>query len=112
MTYLGLPSAHTLPAIGLALIEALPKLTPSRSRRLVELGRALKKEMHDVLGDNGVLVCPTFPTTSPKHNIALFPPTNFVHTAIWNILETPVTGRYLFCFMFFINILVIIYLFL
>src|SRR3712207_7819937 len=35
-------SSHTLPAIGLAIIEKIPKLLPSQGRRFVELGQKLK----------------------------------------------------------------------
>jgi len=73
-----LGSAHTLPAIGLALIEALPKLFPGHAKRQVQLGAELKARVQKMLGEDGVLILPTYPTTAPAHGMALLPPTNWV----------------------------------
>lgn len=89
---IGVQDKHTFPAIMLGLIEGIPKLTPDKSKRLVSIGKKLQQEVHELLGDNGVLIVPTYPVEAPKHNMPLFPPVNFVHTAIWNIMEVPSTG--------------------
>jgi fatty acid amide hydrolase 2 len=115
-------SEYTLPAIGLALLEALPRLMPERAKRSVENGDVLKARLEELLGDDGVLILPTYPTTAPAHGMAILPPTNWVlsrpsspllvplhfcvrsytphtprdarkvNTAMWNVMEVPVTA--------------------
>jgi fatty acid amide hydrolase 2 len=84
-------SEHTLPAIGLALLEKLPKMFPARSAYYCKLGEQLKAEIKDLLGDRGVLLFPPYSTPAPKHIKPLLPPINYCYTCIWNVMETPVT---------------------
>jgi fatty acid amide hydrolase 2 len=84
-------SPHTFPALALALLEELPALLSSQSGRFIELGKALLTEIQDLLGPCGVLLYPPYPTPAPRHYKPLFPPFNWVYTAIWNVLELPVT---------------------
>jgi fatty acid amide hydrolase 2 len=84
-------SPHTLPALALVLLERLPALLPGRVEQALASGRALKEELHKRLGDRGVLLYPPYPTPAPKHNRPLFPPFNWVYTAILNVMELPVT---------------------
>eukprot|EP01124_Arcella_intermedia_P032436 TRINITY_DN7567_c0_g1_i1.p1 TRINITY_DN7567_c0_g1~~TRINITY_DN7567_c0_g1_i1.p1 ORF type:complete len:534 (-),score=125.93 TRINITY_DN7567_c0_g1_i1:22-1623(-) len=88
---LGIPS-HTLPAIGLSIIEKLPKLFPSLTKKDASKLLVVKKNIIDKLGSDGVLLYPTYPRVAPKHNKPLLPPFNWVHTAIFNVLEFPVTN--------------------
>lgn len=50
----------------------------------------LRREIIDLLGDNGILIFPPFPTPPPFHNQAIFTPFNFIYNAIWNALGLPV----------------------
>lgn len=84
-------SPHTLPAIGLALLERVNDWAPGRAARAVELGRALRREILDALGDDGVLLYPSYVSAAPRHYKPLWPPFNFVYTAIVNVLELPAT---------------------
>jgi fatty acid amide hydrolase 2 len=85
-------SPYTLPAIALALVEKVPKLLGhERTRRFVEEGRALKQEITDMLGPNGVLLYPPHPVPAPKHGQPLLYPFRWVYTAIFNVLGLPVT---------------------
>ena len=84
-------SAHTLPALGLAIVERWPDLLPGRSTRYAALGRALKEELTGLIGENGVLFYPSFPTVAPRHNTPLRSPFRFAYTAILNVAELPVT---------------------
>ena len=84
-------SPHTFPAIGLAFLENLPKMTPAKTKRFVEYGHTLKKEVVDLIGPEGVMFFPSYPTPAPRHKKPLFPPFNWVYTAIFNVLELPVT---------------------
>jgi fatty acid amide hydrolase 2 len=84
-------SPHTLPALGLAVLERWPDLLPSRGRRFVAMGRALREELASVIGDGGVLFYPSFPSVAPRHNQPLRRPFAFAYTAILNVAELPAT---------------------
>jgi fatty acid amide hydrolase 2 len=83
-------SPHTLPALGLAVLERWPDLLPARGRRFVAMGRALREELTALVGD-GVLFYPSFPTVAPRHNQPLRRPFAFAYTAILNVAELPAT---------------------
>ena len=85
-------SDHTFPLVVLALFERLPELTPARTAKLRAQALTLKAQLEDVLGDDGVLITPTYPTVAPKHHKALLPPFNFVNCAVFNALSLPVTA--------------------
>jgi fatty acid amide hydrolase 2 len=74
------------------LLEKLPKLLPSHGKRFVEAGNALRREVTELLGPRGVMLYPPYPTPAPLHNRPLWPPFNWVYTAIFNVLELPVTA--------------------
>jgi fatty acid amide hydrolase 2 len=84
-------SPHTFPAIALALFEKLPHLAPRRSRALVEKGHALRLEIARLVGPDGVLLYPSYPTTAPLHGKPLLTLFHWTYTAIWNALEMPAT---------------------
>ncbi|HWL37580.1 MAG TPA: amidase [Frankiaceae bacterium] len=84
-------SPHTLPALGLAMVERWPDLLPSRRRRYAAMGRALRDELTHLVGENGVLFYPSFPTLAPRHNVPIRRPFSFAYTAILNVAELPAT---------------------
>ena len=84
-------SPHTLPALGLGLLESLQGLRPDHSMTSLRRGLDLKRQMAEVLGNDGVLLFPSYTTTAPVHHKPLLPPFNWVYTAIFNALELPVT---------------------
>lgn len=84
-------SPHTFPALALAVVEQVPELLPNQRDRFLELGKALSAEIKELLGPRGVVLYPPYPTPAPRHYKPLFPPWNWVYTAIWNVLELPVT---------------------
>lgn len=84
-------SPHTLPAIVLALIEGIPHLMPGRARELVEQGNQLRAELEEALGDDGILLFPSYPYVAPKHYSPLLPPIGWAYTAILNVMQMPVT---------------------
>lgn len=51
----------------------------------------LRNEIRELLGDDGVLLCPAHPTRVPFHGETLLKPFNFLYTAIFNVIGTPVT---------------------
>ena len=84
-------SPHTFPAIGLALIEDVAARFPRARERYVREGAALRAELVERLGPNGVLLYPPHPVPAPRHDAPLFRPLRWVYTAIFNVLELPVT---------------------
>lgn len=84
-------SPHTLPAIALAMVEKAPKLMVSRTRRLVETGRNLRQELVELIGTNGVMLFPSYSRPAPEHRKPLLRPLDWVYTAIFNVMELPVT---------------------
>ncbi|XP_060612302.2 fatty-acid amide hydrolase 2 [Anolis sagrei] len=84
-------STHTLPAIALGLTEKIVKYNPRVNSKLTTMAENLKKEVVNLLGEDGVLLYPPHPVLAPRHNTPLAMPFNFAYTAIFNILGLPVT---------------------
>jgi len=84
-------SPHTLPAIVLALLEKVPKMLPDHGARFVALGAELRRELVQTLGSRGVMLFPSHTRPAPEHHRSLFPPWNWAYTAIFNVMELPVT---------------------
>ncbi|XP_066259735.1 fatty-acid amide hydrolase 2 [Euwallacea similis] len=59
---------------------------------LVKERDVFRLEMLDLLGDDGVLLYPTHPTSAPYHNQPLVKPFNFSYTGIINVLKLPATN--------------------
>lgn len=86
-------SHNTLPGLLLGMIEKLNGVS-KRSEffpKLLTMCADLRKEIKELLGDDGVLLFPSHPTTAPYHSQPLLRPFNFVYTAIINITLFPST---------------------
>jgi fatty acid amide hydrolase 2 len=83
-------SPHTLPAIGLAMLERIGEVAPRRTARALALGRELERQIVDAIGD-GVMLYPSFPTPAPRHYHPLRSPFQFVYTGIINVMHLPAT---------------------
>lgn len=86
-------SEHTLPALVLAAIEDFGPLVPSgeQQQRLIAEGVALRAQLDEMLGARGVLLFPTHPRPAPRHYAPLLRPFDWTYTAVFNVLEAPVT---------------------
>ena len=84
-------SPHTLPAILLALLEKVPAMLPGRAEKLVAQTHALRHDIESLVSPGGVMLFPPFPKVAPKHNRPLLAPLDFAYTAIFNVLQNPVT---------------------
>jgi len=86
-------SPHTIPCIGLGAIETLSSLVKSKKEveKVKGITEALKAELEDLLGPNGILIYPSHPTVAPPHHRAIYTPFNFGYTAVFNILGFPAT---------------------
>lgn len=80
-------SNHTLPAIGLGLMENLGLA----DEKAIAMCESLKKELCEMLGNDGILLYPPHPLPAVYHNQPLFIMYNFAYTAIFNVLGVPVT---------------------
>lgn len=86
------PSPHTLPLILLSLLERVPEAMPERMRYWLEQGKALRQQLTDLLGDDGVLLDVPYPRQAPLHYRAMLRPFQFVRSAIYNALRLPATA--------------------
>uniref|UniRef100_A0A7N9AYM5 Fatty acid amide hydrolase 2b n=1 Tax=Mastacembelus armatus TaxID=205130 RepID=A0A7N9AYM5_9TELE len=82
-------SDHTMAAISAALAEMTQVTKPSTF--LIQQKEKLQKKVDELLGTDGVLFYPPFPSVAPKHHHPLFRPFNFAYTAIINTLRLPAT---------------------
>ena len=82
---------HTLPALGLGLIEAVSARFPPRFGPLLEETAELGADLARRLGPGGVMLYPSYVETAPRHNKPLLRPINWIYTGIFNALQMPVT---------------------
>ncbi|EDO30796.1 predicted protein [Nematostella vectensis] len=85
-------SSHTLPAIGLGMLEKFESLVPQgTTQAYLQMAQELRQELQRILGENGVLIFPSHPTLALRHNMPMFYPFNFAYTGIFNVLYMPST---------------------
>jgi fatty acid amide hydrolase 2 len=82
---------HTLPALGLAVVESFLNLMPGRLLNHMKRGLAFRRELVELLGDDALLLFPSYPTPAPRHGKPIVPPIKWMYTAIFNAMELPVT---------------------
>ena len=75
----------------LGLAEKFVMKETELHRDSVRKGEVLREQLNDLLGEDGVLIYPSHPSTAPFHNQLLLKPFNFAYTGIFNILGNPVT---------------------
>lgn len=87
------PSALTVAAAQEATRSAFGKdSSPKLHERARETLAMAQKEFHELLGDDGVLFCPTLPRTAPTHYAALFEFNNICYPMLMNYLNAPTTA--------------------
>jgi fatty acid amide hydrolase 2 len=91
----GRRSDHTAMAILLALVDPLPQVLPGLQKSLVQLGRSLRSQLMEAIGEHGVMLYPSYTSPAPRHGLPLlhalllrFP---FAYQGIMNVLELPAT---------------------
>ena len=84
-------SCHTLPALGLGLLEKGLSSAPDDHAHYLELGERLRNRLNSLLGEDGVLIYPSHSTPAPYHSQPILKTFNFAYTAVFNILGLPVT---------------------
>ncbi len=84
-------SSHTLPAIGLALIEKVPHLMPARAEKMIAQALELRHDVESLIEPGGAMLFPPFPRVAPKHGRPILTPLDFGYMAIFNAIQSPVT---------------------
>ena len=95
MRVLGYRGDHSFPFLVSATMESVSGLIPTSSKPCqssisVDL-ETLKNEVSEMLGDDGILLCPTHPTVAPFHRQSYFKPINPMYAAIFNVMGFPAT---------------------
>lgn len=85
-------SGHTLPAVGLGILEMFVRLAPSRTKRLMDAGDRLRRRLNDLLGSNGVLVVPSLLCPAPRHHENILRIMTVGQTGIFNVTQLPATA--------------------
>jgi fatty acid amide hydrolase 2 len=82
-------STHTLPTIALLILEGLPNKS---NKHFHKIAHKFFDEIQVLLGDNGVLLFPTFPQSAPVHGWPLIMNTfDYIYCGIINALGLPST---------------------
>ncbi len=84
-------SEHTFPAIMLSIFERFTELNRKKMERFVEEGRNLRKQLEELMGENGVILYPPYSRPAPRHHMPLLTPFHWVYTAIVNVMGFPAT---------------------
>ncbi|XP_018323923.1 fatty-acid amide hydrolase 2 [Agrilus planipennis] len=86
-------SNHTFIGLATALLEKKEASeNDSKSEYIQKETNILRREIIDLLGDDGVLLYPTHPTPAPYHNEPIFKAFNFSYTGVINVLGFPATN--------------------
>jgi len=84
-------SEHTFAALMLAATEGIPLFNTADVVELTAQVDAVRDEVHDLLGDRGVMLFPSYTRPAPRHGLPLLTPLDWVYTAVFNVLQLPVT---------------------
>ncbi|VDO41827.1 unnamed protein product [Haemonchus placei] len=88
--YLVGKSVHTPGALLVAMIEDIDRTPETEKDEFRKLRSRLVRQVTETLGDNGILLFPSWPQTAPFHHQTVFTPFNCVYTGLFNVLALPV----------------------
>lgn len=81
----------THPVRAMIITELLTKGSFLRIQRLAAVGRRLRARLSTLLADDAILLVPALPVPAPKHGRTMIRPHMIAYTALFNVLELPVT---------------------
>jgi fatty acid amide hydrolase 2 len=82
---------HTFPlALTFFAQRVAGRMSPARTERAIEAGKALTRELEETIGD-GVLLHPPFPRVAPRHGATIGRPWVLANAAVFNLTGMPVT---------------------
>ena len=84
-------SDHTLPALLLAIIEGPAGAGRPSADKIIRHGERFRDELNAILGKDGIMLFPSYPMTAPRHGYAQLRIIDWLYTAIFNVMELPVT---------------------
>jgi fatty acid amide hydrolase 2 len=84
-------SDYSWPALFFCVGERFGRRSEIRVRAALRELRRLSRRIHDLVGSDGVLLCPPHPRVAPRHNGAILHPYDFLYTAAFNALRMPAT---------------------
>ncbi|CUG93264.1 amidase-like protein, putative [Bodo saltans] len=84
-------SAHTAMSVGLCVIEKTDELFNMEGLRAKQLamGYRFRDAIQRELGDDAIIVCPTYPIPAPKHHEPTWKPFQWLYTAAFNVSQSP-----------------------
>lgn len=86
-------SDHTLIVLLTCVFENIGiQYGDSKYEYMVSVRNCLKRDLMELLGDNGVFIYPTHPTAAPFHHEPIYKPLNFSYTGVINVLGLPATS--------------------
>ncbi|XP_018357628.1 PREDICTED: fatty-acid amide hydrolase 2-A isoform X2 [Trachymyrmex cornetzi] len=92
LRYISFMSPHTFPAIFFGLIKNIVESFPvSIYNEMMELRTRLRKQFEELLGNDGVLICPCFTSSAHYPHECLYNISNNTFMMIFNVLGFPVT---------------------
>ncbi|VDO63245.1 unnamed protein product [Heligmosomoides polygyrus] len=82
-------SVHTAGGLFFAAFDSLDRTTEEEKTKTIKLRERLSRQLNELLGDDGILLFPSWPHTAPFHNQPVFAPFNLAYTCIFNVLTLP-----------------------
>ncbi|ETN70052.1 hypothetical protein NECAME_01000 [Necator americanus] len=83
-------SVHTPGALFLSFFENMDRSGEKEKAKFRRLRDRLARQVTETLGDDGVLLFPSWATTAPYHHQTVFTPFNTAYTGLFNALTLPV----------------------
>uniref|UniRef100_A0A0N4Z7L8 Amidase domain-containing protein n=1 Tax=Parastrongyloides trichosuri TaxID=131310 RepID=A0A0N4Z7L8_PARTI len=65
-------------------------LNPELKKAYLDIREKLSTKINKILGENGILILPAYPTVAPPHNQQVFARMDLIYTAVFNALGFPV----------------------
>lgn len=92
LKYITCQSESIAPSVIISTFQYVSENIPKRMQRQLEnIRQQLKKDILEALGDNGVLLYPTFPTSANKHFEIYYRLIDPAYLMVFNTLGLPVT---------------------
>ena len=92
LKYFAGQSDSTMPSVIISLFQSVSKKIPERRKRQLDnIKVQLKEDILRLLGENGVLLYPTFPTSANNHFEIFYKLLDTTYMMVFNTLGLPVT---------------------
>ena len=82
---------HSGPVLLVLILERILARVGGANRHLVRELHQLRGDLEALLGDDTVILHPTYPRGAPRHRAAILDTFAPIHTALFNVLEFPAT---------------------